>query len=355
MWPTEGVRDKASEGWSSLDRRGRALAVVGLGVLLVALVATTWLSIVHGRGAGPVIYGQSASQATLWLWSGTAYRSKSITTGPRSNQADMTWDPGIGVLLLWDHGCGRLVMGFTGGCVDQVNQTWTWDGAAWTAHSPRSSPAAIGTGAAFYDGRLGRAVYVNGAGQVWSWTGSDWTAVALPGAPPIPVPGSATAPAMFAAGFDDDRQLLVFALTTSTWTWDGSSWSKHLGGVPAGEVGSSRHLVYDHATGQLVYVGSHKTWSWDGEVWTPSEQPNLPSESVAYDPDMKAVVAVAQDTSSCNASACRTITYFWDSKSWQRLSVDDSPLFPITRSGATVPPVTFDPAVDALVLFVSAV
>jgi hypothetical protein len=353
MWPTSVAGESAPPGWSALGRGARVALGVGTAVLIIATAVASWLSIRFGQPSTPV-YNGSVAPASVWTWDGAGYSSIPVDgAGPYSNNADMAYDPAHGLLLLWDHGCGKLVMGFTGGCVDRANQTWTWDGRRWTAHSPKATPVEVGFGTMVLDGRLGQVVYVNGAAQAWSWNGEDWLPVAMKGGPRVPPPGSAAGQSTFAAGYDDSRRLLVLAVSGSTWTWDGSAWTEVRSGIDAGDARPDAHLAYDAARAQLVYVGKRFTWTWDGSSWQSHQQPPAGAGAIAYDPLRKALLMVQQDSSTCDRAACRTVTWSWDSTSWKRLPLERAPLYPITRSGAFDPPMAFDPGLGVVVLFAS--
>ena len=355
MWPTPVQRSGAPGGWSSLDRRARIVALLAVAALTVSVGATAWLSMRFGQPSRPVFYGTAgATTGALWTWDGTGYSVVRPSAGPYSNDADMAFDRAHGVLVLWDHGCGRLVMGFTGGCTDPIDRTWTWDGGRWSAQSPGPAPREEGPGAMVYDARLGRVVYVNGTGRAWAWTGSDWQALALPGAPAVPARGSAAQSSAFAVGYDEGRDVLVFALSAATWLWDGASWRSVRGGIDAKDARADAHLVYDRAAGSLVYVGSRSTWTWDGARWQAHEQPAVAAGTAAYDAVRRTVMLVQQDASECDRTACRATTWAWDARSWARLPVHDAPLLPLTRSGAFPPPMAFDEARGVMVLFASA-
>lgn len=355
MWPTPVHRPGTPSGWSTLDRRARAVALVGLAALALATIATTWLAIRYGQPSAPVYTGGDTAPGAVWTWDGAAYSKTPVTGGgPVSNAADMAFDRARGVIVLWDHGCERLVMGFTGGCVSRVDRTWTWDGTSWSARSPRAQPVESGAGAMLYDDRLGRVVYVNGVGRAWSWSGADWSPVALPGAPNVPPHGSAAAASTFAAGYDEGRGLLVYALTSSTWTWDGERWREVPGGIDLAEARADAHLVYDRAHAQLVSVGSRATWTWDGTGWRSHEQPAIADGTLGYDPVRRTVLLVRQDASACDRTSCRTTTWAWDGTVWTQVPAERVPTLPQTRSGATLPPMAFDEARGVMVLFASA-
>jgi len=355
VWPTPVQQPGAPSPWAALDRRARVVALLGIVALVAATAVTAWVSMRFGQPSTPVYGSGAPADAAVWTWDGGAYAAApNGGAGPSSNDADMAYDPALGAIVLWDHGCERLVMGFTGGCAAQVDRTWTWDGRTWTPRPSRSSPVEDGRGAMVYDHRLGRVVYVSGAGHAWSWTGAGWQELALSGAPAVPGHDSAAVASTFAVGYDEGRELLVFVLATATWTWDGRAWIGTPGGIDPAEARDDAHLVYDRTHGQLVYVGSRRTWTWDGAGWEPHEQPAIASGTLAYDAARGAVMLVQQDASSCDRTACRTTTWTWDARSWTRLPVDRAPTLPLTRSGAFPPPMAFDEARSLLVLFASA-
>ena len=355
VWPTPMHQSGAPSGWSTLSRRARIMSLLGLCALALSTSAATWLSIRPGQPSTPV-YGSGSDPATVWTWDGTRYSVAPVLgAGPYSNDTDMAYDRAEGLIVLWDHGCGRLVMGFTGGCADQVNETWTWDGHRWSPQSPKSAPVEAGQGAMLYDSRLSRVVYVNGVGQAWAWSGTDWLSLALTGSPRVQRRDSASAPSTFAVGYDEGRKLLVFALSNSTWLWDGSSWKEVKGGVDVTDAGAGVHLVYDRAHEQLVYVGSRLTWTWDGARWQRHDQPAIAAGTAGYDPVSQSVMLVQQDTSACDRRRCRTTTWVWDSRSWKQLQVDHGPVLPLSRSGAFPLPMAVDEARGLMVFFASGI
>jgi hypothetical protein len=330
--------------------------MLGIGALLVGASIATWLSIRGGQPATPPLYGAAGQgPAALWMWDGTTYTMRTVpAAGPSSNYADMAYDRTHSVMVLWDHGCTSLVMGFQGGCVARVNRTWTWDGNEWTSHQTQSSPTAAGSGAMLFDGRLGQVLYVNGAGKAWAWGGSDWASLALPGGPSITAPGSGIASSTFAVGYDEGRDALVYVLSAATWLWDGSGWREMSGGIDAGEGRADAHAVYDRVHRQLVYVGGRATWTWDGARWQQHFQPEISAGTVGYDGASGRVLLVQQDSSACDLTACATTTWAWNSITWASVPVAGGPLLPLTRSGAFGMPTAFDEARGVMVLFASA-
>jgi hypothetical protein len=125
-------------------------------------------------------------------------------------------------------------------------------------------------------------------------------------------------------------------------------------GIDAGDARSDAHLVYDRAHSQLVYVGSRFTWTWDGAEWQKHVQPAIALGTLGYDAARRTVMLVQQDTSACDQTACRTTLWTWDAKAWTQLATDRVPLLPLSRSGASLPPMAFDEARVVMVLFASA-
>jgi hypothetical protein len=357
MWPTQGAQSTAPSPLSERGPRARLVAIVGIALLVLLIIGASiasWLA-TGGQPAGPVYGNPHVTPGSVWSWDGANYTLvPGGGPGPTSNKTDMAYDRTNGLIVLWDHGCAGLVMGFQGGCVAQVNRTWTWDGRSWTARAMKSAPKDVGPGAMVYDGRLGQVVYTNGVGQAWSWTGSDWKPMDLRGAPPVARRDSAAPVATFAVGYDESSDLLVFALSNSTWTWDGRTWKEVAGGIDAGDARPDAHMVYDRVHSQLLYVGSRFTWTWDGASWQKHAQPAIASGTLGYDTARGTVMLVQQDSFACDRTACRTTIWTWDAKAWTQVPTDHFPLLPLTRSGAYLPPMAFDETRGVMVFFVSA-
>jgi hypothetical protein len=353
LWPTS-TSDAVPR---PIGRRGWIVAGAGFCALLLLTAVASWLSIGHGGPSSPVYGNGSLPAATTWTWDGNDFTPQPVKSrGPNSSAADMVYDQPNGVVLLWDHGCSRLVMGFTGGCQSQVNETWTWDGRAWTRLRPASTPVAVGQGALLFDSRLGQVLYLNRAGQVWTWNGSVWQSQARSGGPRLTEPGSQANPSLslVAAGYDETRRLLVLALPDATWAWDGQAWSRISGGIDAGDGQPDPRAVFDRALGQLVYLGTRSVWTWDGSRWQAHPQPGLAGGTLTYDPLRQRVLAVVQDTTACDRAGCPTRVWTWDGVAWSAQAPAHVPVLPLTRSGSINPPMAVDEARGEVVLFVSA-
>jgi hypothetical protein len=195
----------------------------------------------------------------------------------------MAYDPATGDMVLFG---GGLTDG------DLLNDTWTWDGAAWSEEAPTTSPPGRYHASMAYDPVTGDMVLFGGFGysgvrgdgpsdDTWTWSGSTWTERSPASRPP---PRTKAAMAFDAA----TGEMVLFggagASTGSealglddTWTWDGTTWVQlHPVTSPAPEGGAS--MVYDAATADLVLFGGNptindadtfdETWRWTGSTWT---------------------------------------------------------------------------------------
>ncbi|MBJ7599123.1 MAG: hypothetical protein JF922_13730 [Candidatus Dormibacteraeota bacterium] len=344
-------------GPPKLGRRGRLRLAAGAGLLTALLAIVAWVSLAGGRTSGPVYDNAGSGVARTWTWDGTDFTAQPSTgSGPFSSASDMAFDRRNGVVVLWDHGCSKLVMGFTGGCRSQVDRTWTWDGRVWTPQHSDASPRAVGQGVMLYDARLRQVVYVNRVAQAWGWSGSAWRALPLGAAPRLAQPGSVADPGLLlvAMGYDERRSQLVLALPDTTWTWDGSRWKQSAGGIDPADSQSDAHAVYDAARGELEYLGARSIWTWDGVRWSSQPKPSLVGGALGYDPIRKNVIVVKDDASACDKTSCATRVWSWDGTTWSEPLVNHKPALPLTRSGGFNLPMAFDESRGVMVLFATA-
>lgn len=339
-------------------RRNRALAMGAILFLLIAGLATWEVTRLAPQGA-PAYERASTGPATLWSWDGTAAgfrRAWQGADGPNSTQIDLAYDARTGRLVAWDHGCTKVRPGFDGGCQNTADQTWVYEGGAWHAQNPANSPTASGQGVMVDDTRTGGVLYVNGQGEVWAWTGHNWQPAARKGAPQIPAPGAPTRQPQeaFAAGYDQATGDLVVARTERTWLWDGSRWTSRPGGIDVNDQGPGVQLIDDLARTEMVYPGRHLTWTWDGSTWQSQAHGALPSGSLAFDPGTERTVLVAPEDTTCSRTGCLTTAFTWGGTTWTHLALSTYPRLPATRYSSTPPPLSYDPALGALLLLVSA-
>ncbi len=168
----------------------------------------------------------------------------------------------------------RDVVVMFGGWTDSgpVNETWEWDGSAWTeilpAPDPRPSPRG-GLGLMAYDAARGVGVLFGGAtsgiylDDTWEWDGTTWAEIL-----PEPDPRPATR-AGHTMAYDSDRQVTVLfggwngTKHSDTWEWIGTAWAvRSAVNHPSGR---DRHnMVYDSCRQQIVLFGGKLSPSTPG-------------------------------------------------------------------------------------------
>ena len=185
--------------------------------------------------------------------------------------------------MAYDANRDRVVLfgGAVGG--SRLQDTWEWDGAAWTQLTPAIPPPARSEHALAFDAGRGRVVMFGGDGpsnaleDTWEWDGTTWTQATPATSPPARL-GHTLA-------YDPIRDRVVLfggAGTTSgaptfgdTWEWDGTTWTQLTPATaPAPRyhhamvyfAGRSRMLLFGGTTGFLGTQGD--TWEWDGTTWT---------------------------------------------------------------------------------------
>jgi hypothetical protein len=182
-----------------------------------------------------------------------------------------------------------------------LQDTWTWDGHAWTQQHPATSPGPILGASMAYDDATGLVVLFGGS----------------------PIFGSAT---------------------NDTWTWDGSTWTQmHPSIAPPPRRDAT--LVYDAAIGQLILFGGYgtdtksplnDTWTWDGQTWTQQHPATSPSArlnaSMAYDAAMRTVVLFGGDDMGAPIPLL-TDTWTWDGTKWTQQHPATSPEVRFTNDG----------------------
>jgi hypothetical protein len=205
--------------------------------------------------------------------------------------------------IAYDAATGNTVL-FGGLTRKELGDTWTWNGSTWTKQAPATSPPARSGASMAYDAATGNIVLFGGAGShhhhglfddTWTWNGSTWTKHATATHPSARNSASMAYDAatgnivLFGGGgFGSGPDPLG-----DTWTWDGSTWTKQ---APAAHPSAAfaPSMAYDAATGNTVLFGggnSHGslsgTWTWDGSTWTKQAPATSPPArqygSMAYD------------------------------------------------------------------------
>lgn len=205
----------------------------------------------RNRGRTVLFGGRTVSGTVFlddtWEWDGTAwtYFTPAVKPTRRMNHT-MAFDPVSGRVLLF----GGIQLG---GPV--VGDTWAWDGAGWTQLAPATPPAARQQAAMAEDTVRGRVVLFGGQNggalsDTLEWDGFDWSIAAAPLAP-----AGAVLPAMARGPLG--RHVVLFggqtgAGVTLAETW----WFGHVPAVvPFGAGCGVPPVALDAANGSAPYVG----------------------------------------------------------------------------------------------------
>jgi hypothetical protein len=226
-----------------------------------------------------------AEASETWEWNGAAWALRinfwnaltnpppfPIPPFPRSGGA-MAYDESRGVCVLFG-GKSRS---------EYLNDTWEWDGSAWSPLNDTSGtvPPPMTLPLMAYDSARKRIVLFDSYDPgTWEWDGTNWSNPSVSGPP------SRTGTTM---AYDPIRRVTVLfggesypgnIRLNDTWTWDGTTWNLvHSGGPPARDghamVFDSRRkviVVFGGSIGSSGSVGyckqANDLWEWNGQSWS---------------------------------------------------------------------------------------
>ncbi|HZQ49210.1 MAG TPA: kelch repeat-containing protein [Candidatus Dormibacteraeota bacterium] len=209
-----------------------------------------------------------------WEWNGSAWtRNFTAHTPPPRDWSAMSYDSKRHVMVLF----GGLGAGST-----LLNDTWEYDGTDWKQVLTPDAPSARRGMALAFDPIRGKTVLFGGENNVdlndtWEYDGTDWTQVTLAAAPPIRIWHSMA----YDAALDG---VVVFggvegtnASYNDTWIYDGTSWQQiNSPNRPIARFWAS--MAYDSAHGELVLFGGGQDTLSNvlGDTWLLSGINTLP-------------------------------------------------------------------------------
>lgn len=217
-------------------------------------------------------------------------------------------------------------------CFCQVNgETWTWDGANWNLLAI-TGPSIRCDNAMTYDAARNVSVSFGGYTQnvhndTWLFDGAAWTPAA--GGPP----GRADA----GIAFDAARGLTVMlgglgtaGVLNDMWSWDGSAWTTIAAALPPRRW--IHRMAYDAARQRVVTFGGRAlggvlgdTWEWDGSLWQQRTPPVAPSArygyGLAYDTHRNVTVLFGGQTSFNFGVGVLGDTWEWNGSEWRQRDV----------------------------------
>ena len=220
-----------------------------------------------------------------WLLNGSSWSQVTTPTGPEAR---------MGAAMVHDAARHQVVLfgGYYGWILNiTYDDTWVWNGAAWTLLAPAVRPPKRYSHGMAYDEARQRIVVYGGMAwlanfydDTWEWDGTTWTQVNSQHRPP--------AGAARAFAYDARRKVCVLVSGTDTWEWDGLDWNLRNPAHQPGNAGSAT-LLYDRARERLVlYTGLlSENWEYDGVDWQRRDSLGQPQprsgQSVAYESERR--------------------------------------------------------------------
>jgi hypothetical protein len=262
-----------------------------------------------------VLFGGGAHRPyqDTWEWNGTAWSQRSVALHPPFNN---------GHAMAFDESRGRIVL-----AGNDMSSTWEWDGAEWHQSTHALRPEFRRHHTLTYDSLRRRVVLFGGQGtgahdfaDTWEYDGTAWTRLAPAVSPP--------ARAQHVAAFDGRRGVLVLfgggsGLTamSDTWEWNGTTWSRSNPTVsPPARAGAA--MAFDPVRQRIVLYGGGSptgpltdTWEYDGRSWV--------DMTSASNPGVRVSAAMAWDAARGRCllfGGTHDDTWEWDGSNWRMLT-----------------------------------
>ena len=282
---------------------------------------------VSGARVGPL--GPVTAPPEVGVW-----ETQSGGPGARAGHA-MAFDARRGKVVLFGGEVGATLLG----------DTWEWDGSRWahvcsSSSCSASAPPARYAAAMVYDSERGVTVLFGGEeqsgvlGDTWEWDGASWRNACASGcaSSPLPVSGHAMA-------YDPAHGTILFggtnctagrvcALSSDTWSWDGTTWTSHaVAKPPSARAGHSMAFLPGAHPATVLFGGVNgaalsDTWTWDGAAWTEAcatcAPPARAYGALAYDATRAKLVLFGGTSAPAD-------TWDWDGSSWTQLATGAAP------------------------------
>jgi hypothetical protein len=292
-----------------------------------------------GRDAGPADAGarDAGTDASVEPMCSAARPCRWRRATPASSPPALAW-----AAMAYDRARERIVLFGGAATVDGGSisgATWSWDGATWTELALAAQPSPRWTHGMVYDDARERVVLFGGqsdsAGNAlddtWEWDGSAWTEIATASAPsPRGVHGG--------MAYDTARERVVLRgggtlpgreLFADTWEYDGAGWVEVEGPGPSPRVGPA--MVYDPARGRTLLFGGgtwspyfDDLWQYDGAGWTEIAldlaPPERQSGRMVFDPTRDLVVLFGGG----NIGTLSDL-WEWDGTEWTEIALATAP------------------------------
>ena len=326
------------------------------------------------RFAGALAY--DALRQTTVLFGGVYQPGALFTSDEVWEWNGGTWakipTPGAKPSARWMHGMAfdqarRRVVVFGGeSYVNSVsvtlNDTWGWNGAAWTKAQSAHSPSPRNFPSMAYDSQRARVVLFGGVdtsgsrADTWEWNGDDWANVT----PDAGSPSPRSRPAM---AYDSVRARTVLfggfngsTNVSDTWVWNGTAWNNVTPDAGSPPARSEAQATFDSTRGVVVLAGGlgaagalADVWEWNGTTWALAPAPSgspLARQSAAMAYDVARQESVLFGGLSTSAAGALNDTWTWNGSVWGNRSPTASQ--PTPRESVSL---AYDPTRSRVVLF----
>ncbi len=286
-----------------------------------------------------------------WEYNGTAWTQTATTSWYRTSFG-MAYDEARHVTVVYS---GRSGLSMAGCDQGMCEDTWEYNGSAWTNVTPAAGPGA-GAGlrrdhAMAYHPVAGGVVLLGGSDSndlvlddTSVWNGTAWTSLSEGQRP--------TARNRHALVYDSAQQRLIMfggdeggtedVVPADTWLFEEGGWRRKVcaqpGDCPAPRTGHV--MVWDEARERVVLFGGGygsggsytllgDTWEFDGVDWTETTPAGSPpartTAAMAYDPVRERTVLFGGQDGSDPGSATFGDTWEYDGTTWVQITTTSSP------------------------------
>jgi hypothetical protein len=192
-----------------------------------------------------------------WAFDGNAWTQLAPTNAP---------SPRMGAAMAYDSARGRIVLFGGLDALQQYADTWEWDGVGWSQVAPATIPPARSHSEMVFDLARSRVVMFGGLDSTsfgtvlqdtWEYDGANWTQVTTSTQPPGRTQGAfdydpVAGHVVLFGGFDG-----LFTQLSDAWAFDGTNWSS----LPLGnaiDLSGCAHTL-DLARLRIVYFGGNSS------------------------------------------------------------------------------------------------
>ncbi len=216
-----------------------------------------------------------------WSYDGTTWTQLSPVGTPSARGGiRLVYDTLRNVIVMY----GGLNPSPAGG--PSINQTWEFNGTAWTQIGTANSPGGRGQYGLAFDSTRGRTVLYGGQPNsffpidvdgTWEYDGVNWTQVVTPTNPgPLENMAMCYSPSLGRVVMFGGINVQVGG-TTTLWGYDGVNWATFAVAGPTPSVRTFPMMCYDDDRGVCVLQGGmdptngtqlNDTWEWNGATWT---------------------------------------------------------------------------------------